>query len=196
MTMTYMNRVIRIAAIALLTWMAVPVSAAAQGYISPLIGFDFGGDSGCPEITNCEDRNLNWGVSAGSLGNVVGSELELAYAKNFFGEIPGVSSSVLTVMGNVMLAPRFGPVQPYWLIGLGLMKTHVDFSTASLLDSNKNHFAWDTGGGLMVFFGRNVGIRGELRYFHAFQDLDILGITLANEKLDYGRAAAGVVFRF
>jgi opacity protein-like surface antigen len=191
-----MNRVIRIAAIALLTWMAVPVSAAAQGYISPLIGFDFGGDSGCPEITNCEDRNLNWGVSAGSLGNVVGSELELAYAKNFFGEIPGVSSSVLTVMGNVMLAPRFGPVQPYWLIGLGLMKTHVDFSTASLLDSNKNHFAWDTGGGLMVFFGRNVGIRGELRYFHAFQDLDILGITLANEKLDYGRAAAGVVFRF
>jgi len=195
MTMTYMNRVVRTAVIALLTWMAVPVSASAQGYISPLIGYDFGGDSGCPEITNCEDRHLNWGVSAGSLGSILGSELELAYAKNFFGDIPGVASSVLTLMGNGMIAPRFGPVQPYWLIGLGLMKTHVDFS-ATTLESSENHFAWDTGGGLMVFFGRNVGVRGELRYFHAFQDLDIVGIQIANTKLDYGRAAAGVVFRF
>jgi opacity protein-like surface antigen len=196
MTMTYTNRVLRSAAIALLVWIAAPASASAQGYISPLIGFNFGGDSGCPEITNCEDKNLNWGVAVGSLGSILGSELELAYAKNFFGEIPGVSSSVLTLMGNVMVAPRFGPAQPYWLIGLGLMKTNVDFSTASLLDSDKNHFAWDTGGGLIVLLGPHVGVRGELRYFHAFQDLDILGITLANEKLDYGRAAAGVVFRF
>jgi opacity protein-like surface antigen len=196
MTMTYMNRVLRSAAIALLVWIAAPASASAQGYISPLIGFNFGGDSGCPEITNCEDKNLNWGVAVGSLGSILGSELELAYAKNFFGEIPGVESSVLTLMGNVMVAPRFGPAQPYWLIGLGLMKTNVDFSAASLLDSDKNHFAWDTGGGLIIFLGPHVGVRGELRYFHAFQDLDILGITLANEKLDYGRAAAGVVFRF
>ena len=194
--MTYLKRVTRIAAIALLTWMAVPVSASAQGYISPVIGYDFGGDSGCPQITNCEDRNLNWGVSVGSLGSILGSELELAYAKNFFGDIPGVSSSVLTLMGNGMVAPRFGPVQPYWLIGLGLMKTHVDFS-ATTIENSENHFAWDTAGGLMVFFGRNFGIRGEIRHYHAFQELDfpILG-RLANTKLDYGRAAAGVVFRF
>jgi len=195
MTMTDMSRVFRIAAIALFAWVAVPLSAAAQGYISPLIGFNFGGDSGCPEITNCEDRNLNWGVAAGSLGNIVGSELELAYAKDFFGKIPGVSNSVLTLMGNVMLVPRFGPVQPYWLIGLGLMKTHVDFS-ATTIENSENHFAWDTGGGLIIFLGRNVGVRGELRYFHAFSDLDILGIQIANTKLNYGRAAAGVVFRF
>ena len=195
MTMTYMSRLIRISAIALCAWMAVPSIASAQGYISPLIGYDFGGDSSCPEITNCEDRHLNWGVSAGSLGSILGSELEFAYAKNFFGDIPGVSSSVLTLMGNGMIAPRFGPVRPYWLIGLGLMKTHVDFS-ATTIESSENHFAWDTGGGLIIFFGRNVGVRGELRYFHAFSDLDILGIQIANTKLDYGRAAAGVVFRF
>ena len=94
MTMTYMNRVTRIAAIALLIWMAVPGSASAQGYISPLIGYDFGGDSGCPEITNCEDRNLNWGVAAGSLGSIVGSELELAYAKDFFGKIQVINCSL------------------------------------------------------------------------------------------------------
>jgi opacity protein-like surface antigen len=194
--MTYVSRFMRVAALALFVWMAVPVSASAQGYVSPLIGYDFGGDSGCPNISTCEDRKLNWGVSVGSLGNVVGSELEFAYAKNFFGEIPGVSSSVLTLMGNVMLAPRFGPAQPYWLIGLGLLKSNVDFTSANLLDSDKNHFAWDTGGGLMVFLGPHVGVRGDLRYFHAFQDLQVLGIGLGNTKLDFGRAAAGVVFKF
>jgi opacity protein-like surface antigen len=195
MTNTYMSRLIRVGAIALFAWMAVPVSASAQGYISPLIGYDFGGDSGCPQITNCEDRNLNLGVAAGSLGTILGSELELAYAKNFFGDIPGVSSSVLTLMFNGMVAPRFGPVQPYWLIGLGLMKTHVDFK-ATTIENSENHFAWDTAGGLMVFFGRNVGIRGEIRHFHAFQDFAILGLAIGNTKLDFGRAAAGVVFRF
>ena len=195
MTMNHMSRLIRIGVFALFAWIVVPSIASAQGYISPLIGYDFGGDSGCPEITNCEDRNLNWGVSVGSLGSILGSELELAYAKNFFGEIPGVSSSVLTLMGNGMIAPRFGPVQPYWLIGLGLMKTHVDFSATSLENSD-NHFAWDTAGGLMIFLGQKVGIRGEIRHFHAFQDLDILGLSVANAKLDFGRAAAGVVFRF
>jgi opacity protein-like surface antigen len=197
MTMTDMSRLIRIGAVALVTWMVVPSTASAQGYISPLIGYDFGGDSGCPEVTNCENRKLNWGVSVGSLGSILGSELELAYAKNFFGEIPGVSSSVLTLMGNGMVAPRFGPVQPYWLIGLGLMKTHVEFATSSVLGENsENNFAWDTAGGLMVFFGRSVGIRGEIRHYHAFQDLEILGLRIANTKLDYGRVAAGVVFRF
>jgi len=195
MTMTDMSRLIRIGAVALLTWMAVPSIVSAQGYISPLIGYDFGGDSGCPEITNCEDRNLNWAVSVGSLGSILGSELELAYAKNFFGDIPGVSSSVLTLMGNGMVAPRFGPVQPYWLIGLGLMKTHVDFS-ATTIENSDNHFAWDTAGGVMVFLGRNFGLRGEIRHYHTFQDLEILGLSLANTKLDFGRAAAGVVFRF
>jgi hypothetical protein len=194
MTKAQVTWLLRIAAMALAAWIITPSNVSAQEYISPFIGSDFGGDSGCRELANCEDRKLNWGVSVGRLGNVLGSELEFAYAKNFFGEIPGVESSVLTVMGNFMVAPRFGPAQPYWLIGLGLMKTNVDFSTSSLLDSEKNHFAWDTGGGLIVFFSRHVGVRGEIRYYHAFQDLEILGIALGNTKLNYGRAAAGIVF--
>ena len=173
-----------------------PDHAYAQGFLSPLIGYDFGGDSGCPEITACEDKKLNVGVSVGSLGTAVGSELEFAYAKNFFGDIPDVSSSVLTVMGNVMLAPQFGSVRPYGLIGLGLIKTRVEFSPASVLDSTNNHFGWDAGGGLMILPTPHLGVRGEIRYFHAFQDLEVLGIGLGNTKLDFGRAAAGLVFRF
>jgi opacity protein-like surface antigen len=181
---------------ALLMLGITPRVAGAQGFVSPLIGYDFGGDSGCPQITACEDKKMNVGVSFGSLGSVFGSELEIAYAKNFFGETSGSSSNVLTVMGNVLLAPQFGVVRPYALIGVGLIKTRVEFSPSSVLDSTNNHFGWNVGGGLMIFPSRHIGVRGEIRYFHAFQDLEVLGIGLGNTKLDFGRAAAGVVFRF
>src|SRR5688572_5563106 len=88
--------------VALLIPVLAPSDASAQGFVSPLIGYDFGGDSGCPQITACEDKNLNVAVSVGSLGSVLGSELEFAYARDFFGDISGASSSVLTLMGNVM----------------------------------------------------------------------------------------------
>jgi opacity protein-like surface antigen len=186
----------RIILVLLLFVLIAPGAAYAQGFVSPFIGYDFGGDSGCRSITNCEDKKLNFGVSAGKLGSVVGAEVEFAYAKNFFGDIPNVSNSVLTLMGNFMLSPRFGIIQPYGLAGLGLIKTHVEFTTSSLLDTDNNHFGWDIGGGLIVFPARHIGVRGDIRYFHAFQNLEVLGISLGETKLDFGRAAAGVVFRF
>ena len=172
------------------------VSARAQGFISPLIGYNFGGDSGCPELTGCEDKRLNAGVGLGVLGSVFGFEEEFAYAKNFFGETPGISSSVLTVMTNVLLVPDVGPVRPYALAGVGLIKTKVELTPSSLLTTDNNHFGWNLGGGVMVFFGDHVGIRGDIRYFHAFQDLEVLGIPLGDTKLDFGRAAGALVLKF
>ena len=108
--------------------------ARAQGFISPFIGYNFGGDAGCPEITNCQDKRTDYGVSIGALGSIVGFEEELGYTKNFFGE--------------------------------------------------------------------HVGLRGDVRYFHSFQVLDFLNLQnlpipgLGGKKLDYGRAAAAIVFKF
>lgn len=170
--------------------------SAAQSYISPFIGYDFGGDSGCPEISNCESKNLNWGASVGRLGALFGSELEVGYASEFFGDAPGVSSSVLTIMGNLMLAPRFGPAQPYLVTGLGLIKTNVEVTPSGLLETENNHFGWNLGGGLIGHFSEHVGVRGDVRYFHAFQDLEILGLPIADSKLDFGRASAGLVLKF
>jgi opacity protein-like surface antigen len=69
--------------------------------------------------------------------------------------------------------------------------------------SDQNQFGWDLGGGLMIFFGEHIGVRGDVRYFHAFQVLDFLNLPpslpipgLGGKKLDYGRAAAAVVFKF
>jgi opacity protein-like surface antigen len=171
--------------------------ARAQGFISPMFGYNFGGDAGCPEITNCEDKAFNWGVGVGALGAIFGAELEFVYTDQFFGEAPNQDSSVLTLMGNVLLAPKFGPVQPYGLAGLGLIKTSVDLTPSAIINEDNNNFGWDVGGGLMIFFGDHFGIRGDVRYYHAFQALKILGLPIENDsKLDFGRAAGGVVFKF
>ena len=172
-----------------------PTTAGAQGFISPFIGFNYGGDSGCPTATNCEDKHSNFGVSGGKLGPIGGGELELGYAKNFFGEAPGVDTSVLTLMGNVIIGPKFGFVRPFVLGGVGLIKSHVELTTGSLLDSS-NNFGWDIGGGVMFMFGDHVGVRGDLRRFKSFQGREILGFTLADEKLTFNRATAGLVLGF
>jgi opacity protein-like surface antigen len=174
----------------------MPGVASAQGFVSPFIGYDFGGDSGCPGLQGCEDKNLNFGVGFGTMGPLFGFEMDLGYAQDFFGESPDYSSSVLTFMGNVMLGPQIGPVRPYGIAGLGLIKTNVDFTTQGLLEADNNHFGWDIGGGLMIFFGENVGIRGDIRHFHAFEDFSLLGLTLGETKLDFGRASGSVIFRF
>ena len=180
----------------LLVFVASARPAHAQGFISPFIGYNFGGDSGCPEITDCEDKNLNWGVGIGALGAIFGTELEFAYIPDFFGDIPGASSSVLTLMGNFMLSPRFGPIQPYALVGLGLIKSEAELTLPSVLDSDNNDLGWNTGGGVFIFFGDHFGIRGDIRYFHAFSTLELLGLNLGDTKLDYGRFSGALAVKF
>jgi outer membrane protein with beta-barrel domain len=170
--------------------------AHADGFISPFIGYNFGGDSGCPEVANCDNKTRNIGVAVGSLGSVVGGEFEFNFIDQFFGQTTGVSSNLFTMMGNVMFAPKVGAIQPYVLTGLGLMKTHVEFTTAGLTSTNNNNLAWDIGGGVIGFFTPHFGVRGDLRYFHSFQDLSVLNLSLSNTKIDYGRVAGAVILKF
>ncbi len=169
---------------------------AGEGFISPLIGFDFSGDANCPSITGCTDKRLNLGVALGVTGSVFGFEEEFAFAQDFFGTAPNLKSSVLTLMTNAMLAPKVGPVRPYALAGVGLIKTHVELTPTSLLTSDNDNLGWDIGGGLMVAVAPHVSLRGDIRYFHSFQNLGVLGFAVNNSKLDFGRAAAAVNFTF
>jgi opacity protein-like surface antigen len=189
-------RLIPFCAILVVLTLGLPAPSAAQSFISPLIGYDFGDDSSCPEITGCEDKNLNIGAGIGTLGSFVGFELDISYAKDFFGAAPGYSSSVLTLMSDVIVGPQIGPVRPYLTGGVGLIKSHISADAAVLLDSSNNDFGWNFGGGLMIFMGENIGVRGDIRHFHAFQDLEILDFPLSDTKLDFGRASAALVFRF
>ena len=73
---TRLQSVVLCTALVVLT-LGLPRTGHAQGFVSPLIGYDFGGDSGCPEITGCEDKKLNVGVGLGTLGAVFGFELDI-----------------------------------------------------------------------------------------------------------------------
>lgn len=180
----------------LLALLLAPRQARAQGFIAPFVGFDYGGDSGCQTASGCEDKNSNIGVAIGKMGNAVGFETDFGFARNFFGDVEGQTSSVLTIMSNLMIIPKIGPVRPYVLGGLGLIKTHVELTAPALLETKNNSFGWDMGAGVMVLFGQHIGIRGDIRKISSFQERTILGITLSNEKLSFQRASAALVLAF
>jgi opacity protein-like surface antigen len=171
--------------------------ASAQGFISPSFGYNFNGDAGCRTALDCENKNWNWGIALGALGPVVGFEAELTYDGEFTGETPTQKSSVLTLMGNFMIAPKISIVQPYGLAGIGLIKTDLENKVTGASDG-KNQIGWTLGGGLIIYVQQHVGLRGDIRYYHSFQALELLGFDLAqNEnKIDFGRAAFGVIFKF
>jgi opacity protein-like surface antigen len=191
--MTGGSLISRAAGVLMLT-LGLSTAAQAQGYISPFAGYNFGGDAGCATVSNCDNKNLNLGVGIGTAG-IIGFEEEVAYAKNFFGDIPGTKNSVLTLMSNVMIAPKIGPVRPYGLIGVGLIKSKLELTVDDLVATDNNNFGWNVGGGLMLMFG-HLGIRGDVRYFHAFEDIEFLGVPISDLKLDFGRASAGLVLSF
>jgi len=53
---------------------------------------------------------------------------------------------------------------------------------------------WDIGGGLNIFFGHTIGIRGDVRHLRTLQDVT-LGV-FGNDKVDFWRGSAGLVLRF
>jgi Outer membrane protein beta-barrel domain len=183
------------AAIAL-TFLALSSTPAhAQGFISPFLGFAYGGDVAavCRSLTSCEDRRSNWGVAFGSARGVLGFEEEIGYAKNFFGDTPNSNNSVLTVMSNLMVVVPAGPVRPYGVIGLGLVRPHFALDSSTLAVTN-NSLGYDFGGGVNIFFSQGFGIRGDIRHIETFDDLT-LGI-FQSDKLNFWRGSAGLVFRF
>jgi opacity protein-like surface antigen len=176
----------------------VPRPAAAQGFVNPFFGWNFGGDAKCLTVLGCEEHMTNWGVSFGALGPVFGFEEEFAYSKNFFGEAPTYGSDVFSLMSNVIINAPIPVVRPYAVGGVGLIKSHVEPTAASLLafDTTNNSFGWDLGGGVIVG-SAHFGVRGDIRYFHTFQDLEFAGISLAGDnKLNFGRATIGAFFKF
>jgi opacity protein-like surface antigen len=185
------------AALAMLAILAVPHAARAQGFISPSFGYNFGGDAGCRTATDCENKNWNWGVSFGALGSILGFEGEITYDGKFTGENTVQTSKLTTFMGNLMLAPKISIVQPFGLVGIGGIKTEVEDVVATTSDS-ETHIGWTIGGGVIIYVQKHVGLKGDIRYYHSFEATDLLGFDIGsnNNKVDFGRAAFGVVFKF
>jgi hypothetical protein len=192
-------RLLRHLSVASLLIALTSVPARADGLIVPFVGFNYGGDSGsnCGSLTDCKKKHTNFGVSFVSMGPVMGLEEDISYAKNFFGETPGTANSVFSLMTNLVIGAGTGPVRPYVVGGIGLIRPHVSSLTSSLTglgSTGKNAVGYDIGGGVTGMFGSHVGIRGDLRRFHTLQNVNIL--IFQGQKLDFWRASLGLALAF
>ena len=161
-------------------------------FITPFLGYNFGGDSrNCISLTDCQEKHINVGLSIGSTGRVAGLEEDMSYARNFFGA--GTNNAVLTAMTNLLVTIPLGPIQPYVVGGVGLIRPHASSNPLQVVTS-KSAFGSDFGGGLTLMFGRRVGVRGDIRRFHTLQDVTLF--LFSGEKLDFWRASAGITFRY
>jgi len=184
---------------ALLLGLGTPAAARADGMFTPFIGVNFGGSAGRQPIADAIDaERLDWGASLAWMGaGIFGFEADLGYSPDFFGRSDAGGSSVLSAMGNVLIGIPLGGqtgfgVRPYGLAGLGVVQSKID----SGLDETKG--AWDFGGGVMLFFGTHVGLRGDLRYIRTIGrlDFDVTNGIERSRRLDFGRASAGLILRF
>jgi opacity protein-like surface antigen len=183
-----------------------PASAYADGFITPFAGVNFGGRAGDALADAFEAKRFDWGVSFAFMGGgILGMEAEIAHSPDFYGRTDIGNSSVLTATGNLLIGIPIGGQQgvgfrPYFVGGLGVIRSHVSDIGDGISDS-ENDVAWNAGGGAMFFFGDHVGLRADVRYFRTFKAVvfdfidDLLERDRA-ERVDFGRASVGLVFRF
>ena len=193
----------RTLALSLLMGMAAPAAALADGLFVPFIGVNFGGKSGSELSAAIDAERLDWGASLAYMGaGVLGLEVDIAHSPDFFGKSDLGGSSVLTATGNLLFGIPIGGQQgvgfrPYALVGLGVIRSRVE-TFGDALRRDESTLAWDFGGGAMFFFGTNVGLRAEVRYFRTFGDLDfdLIGLFDRPRNLDFARASTGLILRF
>ena len=192
----------RTLAIGFFLMVLTPAVALADGLIVPFAGVNFGGNAGQSIGDGADAERLDWGASFAWMGGgVFGFEGDIGYSPDFYGKTDLGGSSVLSLMGNVLLGVPFGGqqgfgVRPYGLVGIGVLRSDLE-SFADLAGSDNTEVAWDFGGGLLVFFGAHVGIRGDVRYFRTFGKVDFGPIEVEDsEAVDYTRGSIGLVLRF
>ena len=191
-------RPVRIAAFVVCGLIAASASARAEGFFIPYLGYNYGGDSAnCRSLADCQERHANYGFAIGQTNKFLGFELDTGWATDFFAEVPGSDNNVFVLMSNVMIGVLSGPVQPYVVGGLGLIRTHVSLTPIQVGLSN-NSFGYDLGFGLAGYFSRHVGVRGDIRHFKTLQDVRIpgLGGLSGNDNLDYWRGSLGLALKF
>jgi len=189
-------------AAALVLVATTPGLARADTLLMPFFGINFGGDAGKTFSSARESKQQTFGVSAAFFGGgVVGIEADLGHSPDFFGKGDTGGSSVTTMVGNVILAVPFGGqkgfgIRPYFLAGAGVLRSSSDIDGV-FDEGSENSLAWNTGGGVLLFFGNSYGVRFDIRYFKTFDDVDTReGVVNAPGKVDFTRGTVGFVFRF
>ena len=199
-----MRRVHAVAVICAFGFLLSAAPVRADGFVSPSVGVDFGGNAGSTlrgAVNN--SQKVNWGVAVGWMSaGVFGLEEDFSWAPNFFGS-GGTTidkTRVVTLMTNVIAGvpvggQRGGGVRPYVSVGVGLINQHVSTPTG-VGDISENDFGFNGGAGVMGYFADHIGLRGDVRYFRSFQNTEANVVGLEVGHFAFYRASLGVLFRF
>ena len=193
----------RVITIALVAITLAPLPARADVMFIPFFGVNFGGDSGKEFSEAFDTSQYNFGASITFMGaGVFGFEGDFGFSPDFYGKTEIGGSNAFTATGNLVLGIPFGGqqgfgVRPYGLVGAGLLSSKSDFG-AGVAEIDENNVTWSAGGGVLLFFGTKAGVRFDVRYFRTFDDLEILGLPIAQSpgKVDFTRGSGGFVLRF
>jgi hypothetical protein len=193
----------RVIVLAIVALTLAPVPARADVMFIPFFGVNFGGDSGKEFSEAFDTSQYNFGASLTFMGaGVFGVEADFGFSPDFYGKTEIGGSNAFTATGNLIIGIPFGGqkgfgVRPYGLVGAGLLTSKSDFG-AGVAEIDENNVTWSAGGGVLIFFGTRAGIRGDVRYFRTFDDLEILGLPIAQSpgKVDFTRGSVGFVLRF
>jgi hypothetical protein len=182
-----MRRSIQAVVLLTLVTICVPREARAEGFFIPWAGVNFGHEQ--------EEGDVTFGAGAGFMGGgIAGIELDFGYSPDFFGE--AVDNYVMTGMGNLIVGIPVGGtagpgIRPYFVAGLGVIRTHAELLG---LSSSTNEAGFNIGGGIMSYFGDHAGLRGDVRYFRNFGEIDISELQFAGN-FHFWRASIGLVLR-
>jgi hypothetical protein len=177
--------------------------AHADGFVSPSIGVDFGGNAGDTLRGAADNSNkINYGIAVGWMGaGVVGVEEDFSYAPNFFGSGGTFNKTrVATLMTNIIVGAPIGGqhgggVRPYASAGVGLINRNIE-ALLAVNNFSSSDFGFDLGAGLMGYFADHIGLRADVRYFRNFQNTDANVIGLEAGHFAFYRGSIGVLFRF
>jgi opacity protein-like surface antigen len=182
-----MRRLFAVVLLLTLVTIGLPREARADGFLIPWAGVNFANDQ--------EEGDVTFGAGAGFMGSgIAGLELDFGYAPDFFGE--AVDNYVMTGMGSVILGVPVGGtggpgIRPYVVAGLGMIRTRVALLGVS---NATNEAGFNVGGGVLTYFGDHVGLRGDVRYFRNFSEIDISELQFAGS-FHFWRASIGLVLR-
>ena len=198
------TKTLKVLSVALLLCACSATEARADGFVSPFLAVNFGGDAGGTFNNNVRDRSrATFGGNVGFMGGVIfGVELDVAYTKNFYGEGAVVgNNSLLTVMPAVILGIPVGGqqglgIRPYGTAGVGMIRRELSISGFDVFDGSD--LAYSLGFGVMGYFSDHVGLRADYKFFRNFEvdEVGLTNIDFHRGTFDFSRAGVGVLFRF
>lgn len=197
--------------IALLVTVAAPAKASADWLFTPFVGMNWGSAVTFTDETGDFDDEFEkrgtFGASLAWMGaGIAGFEIDFGYTPNFFQVTEGTDdfeygdSNLTTLMANVTLGAPVGGttgggIRPYASGGVGIIRSRIG-DAEDLFDVSSSDWGFNLGGGVAGFFSDNVGVRGDIRYFRALQDIDVDDLDATLGGLRFWRGSVGVTFRF